>query len=269
MRTRGIDSRGMGNGAICIVRRVAVAAGFMAALALLLALPYASPKAMQAAPQKAPAQFKTSGAFSGGAKLAGSVLDGIRFGKHPDFMRVVFDFSVESGGKRTGAPSHPSYKIEYKKFPYRFKITLEGVKYAEDAVVQSVDAIPFSIVTSSDNTIQIMELFVPGPAMFKVIEVDDPAKLSLDIKFLPNEPVPTVWAVQLQDVKDVQSAFKLLNAGGFPEGFEPDILVIGNSVYVEGIYLTLDAAAQAVAKLDDMGIPAIVAERKGSELPRR
>jgi hypothetical protein len=259
----------MGNGALGVVRRAAVAAGFLAALALLLALPYAAPKAAQAAPKKAPAQFKTSGAFAGGAKLAGCVLDGIRFGKHTDFMRVVLDFSVESGGKRSGAPSHPSYKIEYKKFPYRFKITFEGVKYAEDALVQSDDAIPFSIVTSADNTIQIIEMFIASPAMFKVIEVDDPAKLSLDIKYLPNEPVPTVWAVQLQDVKDVQSAFKLLEGGNFPEGFEPDILVIGSSVYVEGIYLSLEAAAQAVAKLDDKGIPAIVAERKGSELPRR
>ena len=261
----------MGNGALYMAKRTAAAAAalIVCMLLALLALQDTAPMAAHAQAQKAPAQFKTSGSFSGGAKLAGCVLDGIRFGKHEDFTRIVIDFSVESGGKRTGAPSHPAYKIEYKKFPYRFKITFDGVKYAENAKVQSSDAIPFSIVTRADNSIQMIEMFVQGPAMFKVIEVDDPAKLSLDFRFLPNEPVPTVWAVQLQEVKDVQSAFKLLDEGGFPEGFEPDVIAVGSSIFVEAVYLTMDEAAQAVAKLDDKGIPAIVAERKGSELPRR
>ncbi len=254
-----------------MAKRTAAAAAALAVCIILalLALAYVAPPAAHAQAQKAPAQFKASGAFSGGAKLAGCVLDGIRFGKHPDYTRIVLDFSVESGGKRTGAPSHPAYKVEYKKFPYRFKITFDGVKYAENAKVQSKDAVPFSIVTRADNTIQMIEMFIQGPALFKVIEIDDPAKLSLDFRFLPNEPVPVVWAVQLQEVKDVQSAFKLLEAGGFPEGFEPDVIAIGSSIFVEAVYLTMDEAAQAVAKLDDMGIPAIVAERKGSDLPRR
>jgi len=235
-------------------------------LAIILAL---STGASPAGPQKAPAQFKKEGAFTGGSKVSGVYLTGIRFGQHPDFLRIVLDFSVMKNGKYAGAPKHPPYRIEYGKFPYRFKVVLEGVKYAETATIQSQHAVPLSIVTSADNSIQLIEFFISRPALFKVIEIDDPAKLSLDVKYTATEPIPTVWAVQLQDVPDVETAFRLLNEFDFPEGYEPDLIVLGNSIFVEDTYLALEAAAAMVSKLEEAGLPAMITERAGNELPRR
>jgi hypothetical protein len=234
-------------------------------LAIILAL---STGASPAEPQKAPAQFKKEGAFTGGSKQDGIYLTGIRFGQHPDFLRIVLDFSVMKDGKYVGAPTHPPYRIEYGKYPYRFKVTLEGVKYAETATIENQYAVPLSIVTSAENTVQLIEFFVSRPALFKVIEIDDPAKLSLDVKYTATEPIPTVWAVQLQDVPDVETAFRLLNEFDFPEGYEPDLIVLGNSIFVEDAYLSLEAAAAMVAKLEAAGLPAMVTERGGNELPR-
>ena len=217
-----------------------------------------------AQPQKAPAQYKSSGHFSGGSELPGCVLTGIRFGKHTGFLRIVLDFSVGS----SGAPKHPPYRVEYRTFPYRFCITFEGVAYAEDAHVDTLNAVPLSIVTNAENDIQLMEMFITGPALFKVIEVDDPAKLALDVKYLPNEAIPIVYAVQLQDVGDVQTAFALIAREDLPDGFDPDVIVIGNAVFVEDTYLTLDEAVAIVSRLDDAGYPAMVTERLGNELPR-
>ena len=237
---------------------LAVSLGCILAVSALVAVNAA------AQPQKAPAQYKSSGHFSGGSELPGCVLTGIRFGKHSGFLRIVLDFSVGS----TGAPKHPSYRIEYRTFPYRFRITFEGVKYAEDARVDTLNAVPLSIVTNAENDIQLMEMFITGPALFKVIEVDDPAKLALDVKFLPDETVPIVYAVQLQDVGDVQTAFALVNSEDLPDGFGPDVIVIGNAVFVEDTYLTLEEAVAIVSRLDDAGYPAMVTERLGNELPR-
>jgi len=235
-------------------------------LALITAAALLGAAAAQEA--KPPAQYKKAGSFSGGNELPGCVLSSIRFGKHPDFHRIVLDFSVGQAGKVVDAPRHPPYRVEYREFPYRLKIVLEGVKYSETARVDTAHALPLSIVTKADNEIQLAEVFLQGPALFKVIEIDDPAKLAIDVKYLPYEPIPTVYAVQLQGVKDVQMAFTLLTSGEFPAGFRPDVIVIGNAVFVENCYLALEEAAAAVASLGEAGYPALVIERRGDELPR-
>ncbi|OGK09258.1 MAG: hypothetical protein A2Y63_00580 [Candidatus Riflebacteria bacterium RBG_13_59_9] len=221
-----------------------------------------------AQPQKAPAQYKRSGSFFGGRELPGCALTGLRFGKHPDFLRIVLDLSIAQDDKLIGAPRHPPYRVEYRQFPYRLCVSFEGVKYNEDAQVETKDAVPLSIVTKANNDIQLIEMFLQGPALFKVIEVDDPAKLAIDVKYLPGEPIPTIYAIQLQDVKDVQAAFALLAAGDFPENFEPNVIVVGNAVFVEDTYLTLEEASVIVARLEKAGYSAMITERKGDELPR-
>jgi len=215
-----------------------------------------------------PAQFKSEGSFSGGKELPGCVLTGIRFGKHSDFLRVVFDFSVDKGGGvRADASWHPPYRFSYKKYPYRIKVEFGNVKYAPNAVVQSKDAIPLSIVTTPDDTIRLVELFVNQPVMFKVIEVDDPAKLSLDLKVKPDEEIPQVYAVQIKGINGVEDAFRILDEGKFPPGIDPDILVIGNAFFVEAVFTTLAEAVDAAAALEKNGYTTIITERKGNELP--
>ncbi len=213
-----------------------------------------------------PAKFKREGGFSGGSSLSDAVLSGIRFGKHSDFLRVVFDLHQIVNGKRIGAPKHPPYSVEYRRFPYRFLIKLEGVKYADDAQVQVENALPLTIVTTPDNEIKLIEIFVNEPSAFKVIEIDDPAKISLDIKKVEEE-IPQVYAVQLKDVDDVEGAFDLMESGKLPKGINADILVIGNAVFVEAVFLSLEEAAEAASLLEENGFVTLISERRGNELP--
>lgn len=215
-----------------------------------------------------PAQYKEKGFFAGGHELAGALLTGIRFGEHRDFLRVVLDLGVERNGKSVGAPRHPPYRIEYLRYPYRFRLTFEGVKYASDARVETAHALPLTVVTTADDTIKVIELFINKPAFFKVIEIDDPAKLSLDIKERTEEEIPRVYAVQLQGVDDVESAFNLIEDSAFPEDYQPDVLVLGNTVFVEAVYFTIDKAAEVAGKLEKAGFSTLVSERQGNELPR-
>lgn len=215
-----------------------------------------------------PAQYKREGYFAGGKPLEGAVLSGIRFGKHSDFLRAVFDLSQVQDGKITGAPWHPVYKIEYRKYPYRFRIEFQGVKYLETSKIGTEHALPLTIVTTPDNTIKIIEIFINKPALFKVIEVDDPAKLALDIKTVNDEVIPKVFAVQLKDVDDVETAFKLLDGNALPEGVNADVLVVGNAVFVEAVFLSLEEAAETAALLEKNGFTTLISERMGNELPR-
>ncbi len=214
-----------------------------------------------------PAQFKKQGFFAGGKPLAGAILSGIRFGKHSDFLRVVFDLFQQTRTSTIGAPWHPPYKIEYKKYPYRFVITLEGVTFYERANIESENSLPLSIVTTPDNTIKVIQIFVNEPVLFKVIEIDDPAKLSLDIKKAGDEEIPRVYAVTLKNVDDVETAFEILESGKIPEGIDLDVLVIGNSVFVEAVFLNLDEAAETASILEKNGFEALITERMGNELP--
>ncbi len=218
------------------------------------------------AEQVIPARYKGEGYFSGGKPLENAVLGSIRFGKHEDFVRVVFDFFVQNESLE-GAPWHPPYRIEYKKYPYRFRIVFDGVKYLEDARVETKNALPLSIVTTADNTIKVIEIFVNEPALFKVIEVDDPAKLALDIKKAENEPIPRVYAVRLQGIEDVESAFRIVETHAFPEGIHPDVLVLGNQFFVEAVFLTLEEASGAATALEKEGFKTLISERDGNELP--
>jgi len=215
-----------------------------------------------------PAQYKQDGFFAGGHELPGAMLTGIRFGKHSDFLRVVFDLGVERDGKVADAPSHPPYRIEYLRYPYRFRVTFEGVMYSSGARVETADALPLSIVTTADDTIKVIELFINRPSSFKVIEVDGPAKLSLDVRARADEEIPRVFAVQLQGVDDVESAFTLVEGSSLPEEYKPDVLVLGNTVFVEAVYFTLEEAAEVAGKLEKAGFTTLVSEREGNELPR-
>jgi len=241
--------------------------GMAAAGALLLMTTMVGVKGIPAqAP--APAKYKQEGFFAGGRELPGAMLTGIRFGKHRDFLRIVFDLGVERDGKVVGAPFHPPYKIEYLRYPYRFRVTFKGAKYAPNAKVETAQALPLTVVTTADDTIKVIELFVNRPAVFKVIEIDNPAKLALDVKERVDEEIPRVYAVQLQGVDDVESAFGLVEDSAFPPDYRPDILVLGNTVFVEAVYFTLEEAARVAGKLEKAGFTTLVSERQGNELPR-
>lgn len=220
-------------------------------------------------PEKAqPAQFKDAGFFAGGKADDGIAITGIRFGKDKDIRRVVIDFgAIDQGGKIVPAEVHPRYRVEYRACPYRFTVTFPSVKYADTAKVQKKYGMPFSLVTDKSGRIAQLEFFITSPAMFKVIEVDDPARLAIDIKFRHDAEVPKVHVVQVVGVETVERAFELVDLNRFPASFKPQVVVIGDRFFIEGIYDTFEKAVQVNSELENSGYSTIISERKGNAFP--
>lgn len=239
----------------------------LAALALASAalLPPRSAAAQAGPAAKPPAEYRDSGAFSGGTLTDGLVLSGIRFGAHDDYKRMVLDLDTAAGA---GAPAHPVYSVSYLEFPFRLVIRLSGVRFNDAMRVQAKPALPFSVVTEEDGTIREMQVFLAGPSEFKVIEVDDPAKLSIDVRPRRGVDVPTVYTVQLTDARNAEEAYALLEGGVFPDDFAPAILVLGDVVVVEQVFRDPASAARMETALRELGYGTIINERRGDELPQ-
>jgi hypothetical protein len=231
----------------------------------------APPQEPPSQPVKAePAQFKDAGFFAGGKADSGVVISGIRFGREASYRRIVIDYGVPDASnpnKLVPTSVHPKYKVEYRSCPFRFTVTFEGVKYSDNATVQKKYALPFGLVTDAKGMVRQLEFFVTKPAMFKVIECDDPARLAIDVMYREDAEIPTVQVVQVIGIDSVAAAFNLIETGAFPESFQPQVIAIGEQFFVEGIYDTLEAAAKVSGELENMGYSTIISERKGNAFP--
>lgn len=230
------------------------------ALSMLLALSIL----LCSAAEKAPAQFIGSGAFTGGTSTEGMLLEGVRFGRQGPATRMVLDLAMADG---SAAQKHPVYSIEYREFPYRLVVRLEGVSFSKDTSVQNSPALPFSVVTPPDGSIKELQIFLSGPSEFKVIEIDDPAKLSIDVRPATAE-VPRIYSVQIMGPANAAEAYALIEQGSFPAGFQPEAVVMGNVVVVEQIFTSASEAARMDSALREMGYTCIINERRGNELPQ-
>ena len=221
-----------------------------------------------AAAEKPPAQYKSSGKFEGGTVSSGVIVSGVRFGIHSTFTRMVLDLDqLGEDSQRSPATDHPAYCIEYFEHPYRLVIHLEGTSFDPESQIQANPALPFSVVTPPDGTIKEMQVYLAGPSEFKVIEVDDPAKLAIDVRPAADTVIPTVYSVQLKPDYTAEQAFNLIESSEFPEGFEPYVLVLGELIIVEQAFSDPAEAARIDAALRDMGYASVINERQGDELP--
>jgi hypothetical protein len=220
---------------------------------------------------KPPAQFQSSGAFTGGSYAGPMVINGIRFGNTDGTIRMVLDFqNCDTGmGNRSAATAHPVYSVTLREFPFHLAIALKGVLFDPRAKIQSDPALPFSVVTQEDGTIKEIQVFLAGPVDFKVIEIDDPAKISIDVKGRKGVAVPDVYTVQLTQPTTAEEAFALVEQGNFPTGYSPRALILGNLVVVEQAFTDPAVAAQMDDELRAMGYSTVINERKGNELPSR
>jgi len=210
-----------------------------------------------------PAEFKAGGSFAGGKSTDGMVLSGIRFGRHTGYTRMVLDFEFAGGGQTA---QHPVYEVAYLEFPYRLSIRLQGVTFSSDSVVQAKPALPFSVVTELNGTVREMQIYLSGPSEFKVIEIDNPAKLSIDVRRL-EQAVPDIFTVQLLAPQNAQEAYALLEQGNLPTGYNPSVLVLGEVVVVEQVFTDPSAAVAMESALKELGHSAVINQRRGDQLP--
>lgn len=248
---------------------LSVAAG----LAAIFLLGYAAIAAEPGTPSKPPAAYKSVGSFRGGSAKPFTVISGIRFGKQEDgrAMRMVLDYDEWDGtpaGARRPATAHPVYSVELLPYPYRLVIRMRDTMFDTHAKVQSSPALPFSVVAEDNGMVKEMQVFLGGPSEFKVIEVDDPAKLSIDVRLIKGATSPTIYTVQLTDPKTPAEAYALVEQGNFPEGFKPNVLVVGNLVIVEAVFTDTRDAVKMDASLRSMGYSSVINERPGNELPQ-
>ena len=213
--------------------------------------------------EKAPAQFLETGSFSGGKQQDGIVLNGVRFGSHGDYTRMVLDFETTAGG---AVQAHPLYTVTYLECPYRLVVTMPGVGFNADAKLTTKPALPFSVVTPPSGEIKEIQIFLTGPSEFKVIEIDDPAKLSIDVR-PSGQLAPRIYSVQISGPETAAEAYSLVEQGEFPEGFVPHPLILGDVVVVECAFTDPSLAADYDARLREMGYASVINERQGNELP--
>ena len=247
----------------------AVAAGFVASLLFVSVSSAAEP----GTPSKPSAAYKSVGSFHGGSAKPYTIISGVRFGKQEDgrAMRMVLDFDEWDGtpaGARRPAAAHPVYTVELLPYPYRLVIRMRDTMFDTHAKVMSSPALPFSVVAEDNGMVKEMQVFLAGPSEFKVIEVDDPAKLSIDVRLIRGASAPTIYTVQLTDPKTPAEAFALVEQGNFPEGFTPNVLVVGNLVIVEAVFTDTRDAVKMDASLRSMGYSSVINERPGNELPQ-
>jgi hypothetical protein len=221
-----------------------------------------------AAADKPPAQFTSSGSFSGGVATDDVALTSVRFGSHSDYTRMVLDLARRtSSGALVDANMHPLYSVRYELFPYRLVINLQDVWFDPDVEVGARPALPFTVVARENGTIKEMQVFLPSPSEFKVIEIDDPAKLCIDIRPQRGD-VPVIYTVQITGHYTATEAYALVEQGNFPAGYQPSALVLGDLVVIEQAFTNAVTAAQMDAALKEMGYACVINERRGNELPQ-
>jgi len=232
----------------------------------------ASARADAPAPPRPPAQYRQNGSFAGGSAKGYTVISGVRFGKQDDgAMRMVLDLDSWDGsadGGRKPASAHPVYSVELLPYPYRLVVRMQSTLFDAHAKVMSTPALPFSVVAEDNGMVKEMQVFLTGPSEFKVIEVDDPAKLSIDVRPLKGAEVPDVYTVQLTGSHTPSEAFALVEQGKFPEGFTPKVLVLGKFVVIEDVFTDPAKAAEMDTALRSMGYSSVINERRGNELPQ-
>lgn len=231
-----------------------------AAVGLLLIGSLAYAQGDTASPPKPPAQFTSASSFSGGKVAATAAISGVRFGKVDGATRMVLDLGE--------AAELPAYQFELKQYPFRLVGRFTGLSLSSNPKIQQNGALPFSIVTTTDGQVKELQIFLPGPSEFKVIEIDGPAKFAIDVRSIKSA-VPNVYTVQLTGPTSAAEAFALVEQGSFPEGFRPDVLVIGQFVVVEQAFTEPTLAARMETELRQMGYASVINERGGAELPQR
>jgi hypothetical protein len=75
--------------------------------------------------------------------------------------------------------------------------------------------------------------------------------------------------VQLTAPQTAAEAYALADNGRFPDGYKPDVLVVGQLVVVEQAFTDAGQAAEMDAALRKLGYASVINERGGNELPSR
>lgn len=209
-------------------------------------------------------------AVAGGRPGVVATIEQIRFGRHPNFHRTVLDLVAGKAGEtHSYLGLHPRYSIEYRDFPSRLNIYFEDVYVEPTTKVMSKHQLPFELISDRTGKVVKLTLFLPGPSEFRVIEVDDPAKLAIDIRPVSNpSPKKRVYAIQVYGFASLDDALRVLSSGQLDRRMF-DLFVVEGTPLIEAALTDYQLASRLALEIEDElpGVKVVVSERKADSLP--
>ena len=208
--------------------------------------------------------------LAGGKPGVTAVIEQIRFGRHPSFHRTVLDLASGKAGEAHGfLKLHPRYSIEYREFPSRLNIYFEDVYVEPSTKVMSDAQLPFELISDRSGKVVKLTLFLPGPSEFRVIEVDDPAKLAIDIRpATETGEQKKIYAIQVYGFASLDDALRVFSSGQLDRRMF-DLFVVEGTPLIEAALTDYQLASKLALQIEDElpGVKVVVSERRADSLP--
>jgi len=173
-------------------------------MTLILLLLAGSAGAVQEAPlDKTGNYFSQAGVIQGGEITDGRDLRSIRWGRHPDFERIVLDI-YKGAYQEKGPPARVPcfFQVEYQYYPFRLTITLRGIRarhaqlgeFPGSELIHQAYMLPFL-----DDSGFKLALALEGAVEYEVFELHDPARIVIDVRpYPPREDMPRVYSLRTE-----------------------------------------------------------------------
>ncbi len=215
--------------------------------------------------------------IQGGEITDGRDLRNIRWGKHPEFERIVLDIyegAYYEKGPVVPVPCH--FVVEYEYYPFRFTVTLNGIRarnaeyrsIPESSVIEETYLIPYL----DDSGIKF-GIALKGPVEFEVFELHNPGRIVIDMRENPVKlDLPEVYSLRTATglgVEDLGHLQEIMLGLGSEK---PRILMTqdGKLFFEEGYYSTIEKANQRKDEIASSveGVEFFIEKRGPGSVPR-
>jgi len=189
--------------------------------------------------------------IQGGEMTDGRDLRDIRWGKHTDFERIVLD--IYEGAYLEKGPSVPIpcyFVVEYEYYPFRFTVTLSGIR-ARNAEFGSF---PWSCIFEETYSLPYLDdsglkfaIGLKGPVEFEVFELHNPGRIVIDVRENPRKrELPEVYSLRTETGLGVEELGYLDEIMFGLESENPRIIKAadGKLFFEEGYYLDEEKALE-------------------------
>jgi len=246
-------------------------------LAVVFFLPVISLAAIEAPLDKQFNYTKEPVSVQGGEITDGRDLRNIRWGKHPEFERIVLD--IYKGAYYDKGPVVPVpcyFVVEYEYYPFRFTVTLNGIRarnaeyrsFPESSIIEETYLIPYL----DDSGIKFA-IALGGPVEFEVFELHNPGRIVIDLRELPGKiDLPEVYSLRTATglgVEDLGYLQEIMIGMGSEK---PRILMAedGKLFFEEGYYATQAKASQRKDEIasNSEGVEFFIEKRGPASVPQ-
>ncbi len=190
-------------------------------------------------------------AVQGGEITDGRDLRRIRWGRHPDFERVVLDIYEGAYDEKGPAVSIPCYfVVEYEYYPFRFIVTLGGIR----AINAELGEVPQSSLIRETYSLPYLDdsgfklaLALNRPVEYEVFELHEPGRIVIDLRELQDElQLPPVYSLRTETGLGVEDLGYLQEIMLGLESKNPRVIMAGDGkLFFEESYYSSREEAEA------------------------